>query len=295
MIAGPAGRADRAAHRDRSCWCTAPSVPRRSPPWPPPSAARGAQLIDAAVTRTRFGAAPGPFVLTMTGGDAALTERARPVLSTFSTQVVHAGPLGAGMALKITNNFVTWVHVLAIQQAFSLAQAGGVEIDKLREVMSGNGNLTPVSRAVLEGLLRDAGAHERGTPGVRREPGQDRREGPRAGAGICAHGGGEPVAGAHTRARAFSSRCWAAERPCSALACAQASRPTESSPAATRRSGMQPARRTCPVALPLGAEVALHPHLLEQAARAPPARTASRACRCAGQGNPTARSSRAGW
>jgi 3-hydroxyisobutyrate dehydrogenase-like beta-hydroxyacid dehydrogenase len=94
----------------------------------------------------------------MTGGDEDLTERARPVLSTFSTQVVHAGPLGAGMALKITNNFVTWVHVLTIQQAFSLAKAGGVEIDKLREVMSGNGNLTPVSAAVIEALVRDAGA-----------------------------------------------------------------------------------------------------------------------------------------
>ncbi len=121
-------------------------------------AARGAQLIDAAVTRTRFDAGQGPFVLTMTGGAAALTERARPVLSTFSTQVVHAGPLGAGMALKITNNFVTWVHVMTIQQAYCLASAGGVEIDKLREVMSGNGNLTPVSRAVIEGLVRDAGA-----------------------------------------------------------------------------------------------------------------------------------------
>ena len=121
-------------------------------------AKRGANLIDAAVTRTRYGATPGPFVLSMTGGDPALTERARAVLSTFSTQTVHAGPLGAGMALKITNNFVTWVHVLTIQQAYALAKAGGVEIDKLREVMSGNGNLTPVSRAVLEGLLRDAGA-----------------------------------------------------------------------------------------------------------------------------------------
>ena len=93
----------------------------------------------------------------MTAGDPGLTERARPVLSTFSTHVVHAGPLGAGMALKITNNFVTWVHVLTIQQAFALAQAGGVEIEKLREVMTGNGNLTPVARAVLEGLVRDAG------------------------------------------------------------------------------------------------------------------------------------------
>jgi 3-hydroxyisobutyrate dehydrogenase-like beta-hydroxyacid dehydrogenase len=122
------------------------------------TAERGAELIDAAVTRTRYGTAQGPFVLTMTAGDPALTERARPVLSTFSTQVVHAGPLGAGMALKITNNFVTWLHVLTIQQAFALAQAGSVEIEKLREVMTGNGNLTPVSRAVIDALVRDAGS-----------------------------------------------------------------------------------------------------------------------------------------
>jgi 3-hydroxyisobutyrate dehydrogenase len=121
-------------------------------------ARRGADLIDAAVTRTRYGASQGPFVLSMTGGDPVLTERARAVLATFSTQTVHVGPLGAAMALKITNNFVTWVHVVTIQQAFALAQAGGVEIDRLCEVMSGNGNLTPVTRAVLENLLRDAGA-----------------------------------------------------------------------------------------------------------------------------------------
>ncbi len=120
--------------------------------------ARGAELIDAAVTRTRHGTSQGPFVLTMTGGDPVLTERASAVLSSFSTQVVHAGPLGAGMALKIANNFVTWVHVVTIQQAFALALAGDVEIDKLREVMTGNGNLTPVTRAVLEGLVRDGGS-----------------------------------------------------------------------------------------------------------------------------------------
>jgi 3-hydroxyisobutyrate dehydrogenase len=120
--------------------------------------ARGGELIDAAVTRTRHGTTQGPFVLTMTGGDPALTQRAGGVLSAFATQVVHAGPLGAGMALKIANNFVTWVHVVTIQQAFALALAGDVEIDKLREVMTGNGNLTPVTRAVLEGLVRDGGS-----------------------------------------------------------------------------------------------------------------------------------------
>lgn len=118
---------------------------------------RGAELIDAAVTRTRYGAGTGPFVLSMTGGDPALTERARPVLEAFSTAVVHAGPLGAGMALKITNNFVTWSHILVLKQALALAGAGGVGLGSLREVMKGNGNLTPVTAAVMDGAERDAG------------------------------------------------------------------------------------------------------------------------------------------
>ncbi|MBS0580487.1 MAG: NAD(P)-dependent oxidoreductase [Proteobacteria bacterium] len=118
---------------------------------------RGAALIDAAVTRTRYGTAAGPFVLSMTGGDPALTERARPVLAAFSTEVVHAGPLGAGMALKIANNFVTWSHILVIKQALALAHAGGVGIGTLRAVMKGNGNLTAVTAAVMDGAERDAG------------------------------------------------------------------------------------------------------------------------------------------
>jgi 3-hydroxyisobutyrate dehydrogenase-like beta-hydroxyacid dehydrogenase len=118
---------------------------------------RGAHLIDAAVTRTRYGAAPGPFVLSMTGGDPALAQRARPVLDAFSTAVVHAGALGAGMALKITNNFITWSHIVVIHQALALARAGGVEVARLREVMQGNGNLTPVTAAVMDGIERDAG------------------------------------------------------------------------------------------------------------------------------------------
>jgi 3-hydroxyisobutyrate dehydrogenase-like beta-hydroxyacid dehydrogenase len=126
---------------------------------------RGAELIDAALTRTRYGPAPGPFVLSMTGGDAALTERARPVLEAFSTAVVHAGPLGAGMALKIANNFVTWSHILVIKQALALAGAGGVDAGTLREVMKGNGNLTPVTAAVMDGAERDA----RGMSAERRE------------------------------------------------------------------------------------------------------------------------------
>jgi len=110
------------------------------------AAARGIELLDAAVSRTRMNAS-GPFVAVMAGGDAAALERARPVLDAYATDVFHAGPVGAGVAMKIVNNLVTWSGIVTAAQAFRLAAAGGVDLAVLQALMSANGNLTPVTRA----------------------------------------------------------------------------------------------------------------------------------------------------
>lgn len=110
------------------------------------AAARGIELLDAAVSRTRMNAS-GPFVAVMAGGSAAALERARPVLDAYATDVFHAGPVGAGVAMKIVNNLVTWSGIVTAAQAFRLAAAGGVDLAVLQALMSANGNLTPVTRA----------------------------------------------------------------------------------------------------------------------------------------------------
>ena len=119
--------------------------------------AKGVDLIDAAVTSSR-NERTGPFVVTMTGGDPGLTERARPVLETFSTGIEHCGALGAGMGLKITNNFITWSNIITIRQALRLASAGGVDLDTLKSVLEQNGNLTAVTGAVTKQVLARKGA-----------------------------------------------------------------------------------------------------------------------------------------
>ena len=110
------------------------------------AAARGIELLDAAVSRTRMNAS-GPFVAVMAGGSAAALERARPVLDAYATDVFHAGPVGAGVAMKIVNNLVTWSGIVTAAQAFRLAAAGGVDLAVLQALMSANGNLTPVTKA----------------------------------------------------------------------------------------------------------------------------------------------------
>lgn len=111
---------------------------------------RGIALADAPVSRTRR-TDDEAFVFTMLGGDARDVERARKVVETFSTDVDHLGPLGAGMAAKIANNLVTWTHLVVGTQAATLAAHYGVPYEKLRRVMAANGNLTPTVGAMLDG------------------------------------------------------------------------------------------------------------------------------------------------
>jgi 3-hydroxyisobutyrate dehydrogenase len=124
------------------------------------AAQRGVALIDAPVTRTVMQSG-GQFVFTMTGGPEGVTERVRPVLNVYSTDVIHVGPLGSAMVLKISNNLVAWVELLVGRQAFTLATAGGVPLDKLAQVMKRNGNLTPTMEAAfVEGPRRFTGSPE---------------------------------------------------------------------------------------------------------------------------------------
>jgi 3-hydroxyisobutyrate dehydrogenase len=120
-------------------------------------APRGIGVVDAPVSRTRP-TDDEAFVFTMLGGDAADVARARPIVETFSTDLDHIGPFGAGMATKIANNLVAWTEIVVGVQAFNLAARHGVPYDKLRAVMKANGNLTPTMQAMLD--RKREGAHQ---------------------------------------------------------------------------------------------------------------------------------------
>lgn len=111
---------------------------------------RGIALVDAPVSRTRR-TDDAAFVFTMLGGDDRDVERARKVVETFSTDVDHVGPLGAGMAAKIANNLVTWTRMVVCAQAITPAAHYGASYEKLRHVLAANGNLTPTVAVLFDG------------------------------------------------------------------------------------------------------------------------------------------------
>lgn len=112
------------------------------------AAAQGVTVIDAAVTGGADGARNGRLTC-MAGGDADAIDRARPLLSAYCSKIVHAGPTGQGMTLKIVNNLVTYVELLGAVEAYRLAAAAGLDPARLSEVMTDNGNLTPSMRAYV--------------------------------------------------------------------------------------------------------------------------------------------------
>ncbi|MEP4146568.1 MAG: NAD(P)-dependent oxidoreductase [Halioglobus sp.] len=98
----------------------------------------GLYLLDAPITGGAHRAADGTLCY-MVGGDQDMVDRCRPIFATSAEKIVHAGDLGAGIALKLCNNFIQYAEFVAMAEATRLAEAAGLSVDVLREVGLSNG------------------------------------------------------------------------------------------------------------------------------------------------------------
>lgn len=106
--------------------------------WSRDAAALGIHLFDAPITGGAHKAAEGTLCY-MVGGPVSILQAATPVFETSAEKVVHAGDLGAGIALKLCNNFIQYAEFVAMAEATRLAHACGLSADVLREVGLANG------------------------------------------------------------------------------------------------------------------------------------------------------------
>src|SRR3979490_518886 len=67
----------------------------------------------------------------MVGTDAFVFHRVAPLLRFMGSDVTHCGPPGAGQAVKLLNNMVLSITVVALAEALAVAQASGVVDPKL--------------------------------------------------------------------------------------------------------------------------------------------------------------------
>src|SRR6185437_15276557 len=99
------------------------------------AAARGYDMLDAPVSGGVAGAA-GASLTFMVGGSEAGFVRALPALQAMGKTIVHAGPAGNGQAAKICNNLILGISMIAVSEAFALADRLGLDRQKLYDVSS---------------------------------------------------------------------------------------------------------------------------------------------------------------
>ncbi len=116
-------------------------------------AQRGVRFLDAAMTRTPNEAMQGRLNL-LVGGEAALLEEVRPLLSTFAENIVHAGAVGAGHSMKLLHNFVSLGSVTLLAEAAACARRSGIDDAAFVEVLEKGGGWGAALQRLQPYLLR---------------------------------------------------------------------------------------------------------------------------------------------
>lgn len=91
--------------------------------------------LDAPVSGGVAGASAGSLTF-MIGGEIDAYHKGQLILAAMGKKLIHTGQAGSGQAAKICNNMVLGISMVAISEAFVLAQQLGLSAAKLFEVIN---------------------------------------------------------------------------------------------------------------------------------------------------------------
>ena len=94
----------------------------------------GLRFLDAPVSGGRARAEDGTLTI-IVGGTAADVEAARPVLAAMGTQIEHVGDAGAGTTVKMANQVLLTVSLIAAREMAALTGAAGLQTEKVWDVL----------------------------------------------------------------------------------------------------------------------------------------------------------------
>lgn len=99
-------------------------------------AQKGAMMLDAPVSGGSEGAAKGTLSI-MAGGDEAQFQRALPIFQAMGKTIVRVGNIGDGQLVKLVNQILVVVNMLAVGEALLFAEAANLDLKKTLEVVAG--------------------------------------------------------------------------------------------------------------------------------------------------------------
>lgn len=95
---------------------------------------KGIRIVDAPVSGGAGAADKGELAV-MVGADDDAYELVKPVFKKWASMVVRAGEPGAGTRMKIARNMLTFIGFTAACEASRLAEAAGIDLQKLGRVV----------------------------------------------------------------------------------------------------------------------------------------------------------------
>ncbi len=106
---------------------------------------RGLKLIDAPVSNGVKGATAATLAI-MVGGDPAIFARVRSMLEKIGNQIFHAGPLGAGHAIKALNNYVSAAGLVAACEAVVAGQRFGLDAGVVVDILNASSGMNNTTK-----------------------------------------------------------------------------------------------------------------------------------------------------
>jgi 3-hydroxyisobutyrate dehydrogenase-like beta-hydroxyacid dehydrogenase len=95
---------------------------------------RGIHIVDAPVSGGAGAADTGELAVRV-GADDDAYDKVKPVFKQWASMVVRAGEPGAGTRMKIARNMLTFIGFAAACEASKLAEAAGIDLQKLGRVV----------------------------------------------------------------------------------------------------------------------------------------------------------------
>jgi 3-hydroxyisobutyrate dehydrogenase-like beta-hydroxyacid dehydrogenase len=119
----------------------------------------GIDVVDAPVSGGPHNIAAGEVTLFVGGSDDAVA-RVRPILACYGDPVLHVGELGAGQAVKLTNNTLFAAQIGLLREAVALGERLGVDEQRLLEAITHGSGSSRVGgfvamRGSVDGFVRD--------------------------------------------------------------------------------------------------------------------------------------------
>jgi 3-hydroxyisobutyrate dehydrogenase len=112
------------------------------------AARHGVRVVDAPVSGGSMGAIDGNLAILVGGSDDAF-QAVETTLSVMGSKVVHAGPIGSGTRFKLARNLLHFVAFTAVTEAQRLAEAAGLDLRALGEVVRHTDAITGGPGAIM--------------------------------------------------------------------------------------------------------------------------------------------------